>query len=531
MDGHSSEPSILDSDSTNQVESFEFDESDTTQLKSLQFGRRRRVAYGKRSGAVAVAKTGRTFFNQRSKSLRADDQFQRSAQVHSATSGRGKTSKGTAKQQHLKEQHDCKPSGRFVRRSLSLPVVGGAKDKPYEQGLTPKMMNCNYNENAHPNLIRRDSTAFDSSSSSTCFSSISRSVSGQGSLASSTTANTMTSFSTSKTLNSNEVGSSMSNYASPPRGNSSFSRKRGVCESPVVCPDDQASNGGTSSSFGSRRARSRIFSPDSTKKMIEASLALDTNDLIPIPVESTKERDGVFLNESDTEEEDQDTSMCLLSNSIDIEAIDDDADDCQNDNSIDLGVPPNRMRRISSVGGTFEEAIFAPVELKQGTRAYDEVFANMSCYDDLKFLIRELRKWHSGRQAVVFGSIRRLCTIVPPRQWGHERKVAFHEWVTTHLGFCHKSGGGMVSYLQTSQANGKQVLKTLEAALLSYKESSKGDRLQQSRKTCVQPRLPISSIRLMRRSVSTPMIPSLKKMSLTSPSLLPNVRPSLSRYV
>jgi hypothetical protein len=263
--------------------------------------------------------------------------------------------------------------------------------------------------------------------------------------------------------------------------------------------------------------------------MIEASLALDTNDLIPIHSSSSvRQRDGLSFHESDTEEEDQDSSMCLLSNSIDIEG-NDDPEEGHNDNSIDLGIPPGRMRRMSSVGGTFEEAIFAPVELKQGTRVHDQVFSNMSSYEDLKFLIRELRKWNSGKQTVVFGTIRRLCTIVPPKQWGHERKLAFHEWATTHLGFCHRSGGGMVSYLQTSQSNGRQVLKTLEAALLSHKESSKSDRMQQTRKTFVQPRLPMSSIKLMRRSVSTPMMPSLRSMSLTSPGLIPNVRPSLSR--
>lgn len=528
MDRNNSDTSILDSGntSTNQVESFEFDESDSTQLKSLQFGRRRRVAYGKRSGVPS--NSSRSFLNDQLKTFGSDGQFQND-KVHSTTSGRDKVSNFAV--QKTTGQQDCEPSRSAFRRSLSLPGVGSRKDKLFDQDLTPKTVNCNYNENAHPNLMRRESMAFVSSSSSTCFSSISRSASGQGSIASTTTntTNTMASFSTAKTSDSNEVGSLMNNYASPARGNTSFSRKRGVCESPIVCPDDQVSNGGTSSSYGSRRARSRIFSPDSTKKMIEASLAFDTNDLIPIPKESVKQRNGVSFNESDTEEEDQDTSMRLLSNSIDIEAIDDDAEDCPNENSIDLGVPPSMMRRTSSVGSTFEEAIFAPVESKQGTRAHEQVFAHMSCYDDLKFLIRELRKWNSGHQAVVFGSIWRLCTIVPPRQWGHQRKIAFHEWATTHLGFCHKSGGGMVSYLQTSQSNGKHVLKTLEAALLSYKESSKSDRLQQSRKTCVQPRLPISSIKLMRRSVSTPMIPSLKKMSLTSPGFLPNVRPSLSR--
>ena len=160
----------------------------------------------------------------------------------------------------------------------------------------------------------------------------------------------------------------------------------------------------------------------------------------------------------------------------------------------------------------------------------------MSSYDDLKFLIRELRKWNSGKQAMVFG-MKKLCTIVLPSKWKHQRKMSLNQWVTTHFKFTLKSGGGNVSYLQTSRSNGEQVLKKLDAALLSYKESSKGNRPKPLEEVqtipplplpLTIPQLPMSSIKIS-RSFSTPMMPILRRRSATNPSILPSLRSSLSK--
>ena len=149
----------------------------------------------------------------------------------------------------------------------------------------------------------------------------------------------------------------------------------------------------------------------------------------------------------------------------------------------------------------------------------------MSSYEDLKFLIRQLRAWKNGTQAMVS----RFCTVVPPSKWKHERKNKFNHWLTSSLGFSLRSGGGGVLYLQTNKTNASKVHKELEDAMLSYKTTSKDNcaRPKLERKSTCPPAFPISSVKIAR----SPSIPMLRGRSLTSPSVFPSFRSRRSRYV
>ncbi len=524
-----------------------------------------------------------------------------------------------------------------------------------------------------------------------CFKSLSRSASlnshgsaygklGGNHHVSATTA-TATAVATANTNNSNDIGGESTstravgnlNYCTttPSRSASTTSsRKRGVFDSPLVynqddydeyynnCSNDHShhSNSGvdpmsgvmmngaaiggsrrSNSSYGSRRARSRIFSPDSTKKLMDMEEAkanmyghghgivnasggiydclgassnagggggplssqsslsninpsgiVGASSIIRKKEESFQESDdddhdaneelnmSILLSAScETHEEVAET--LLPSDRIQMLPIDTYATSQVSqvdDNRIDAApalhsqLPPNRLKRMSSVGsGTFEQAIFQPVESTHTTsldiasmyrnpksnveaqhplqirhiggddgiaptnKLHDEhssIFATMSSYDDLKFLIKELRRWNENRQTAASFGFNNNCTIVPPNKWKHERKLLFIEWTTCHLGFCRRSGGGKLVYLQTSVTKGKRVLKDLEAALLSYKQDCKRSEQQDAELVQEQRRLkssntlivnqsdrnkvpPLSSIKILRRDVPTPLLPSSRQ--------------------
>ena len=167
---------------------------------------------------------------------------------------------------------------------------------------------------------------------------------------------------------------------------------------------------------------------------------------------------------------------------------------------------------------SFEDAIFAPVESIKMER--DEVIAapeidndntifnTMSSYEDLKFLIKELRRWSSGKQLHASFGINKNCTVVPPNSWPSARRASFVEWATFHLGFCHKCCGGTVVYLQINESNAKQVQNDLEKALLEYKETSKNNR----QKVCRTERKE-KKISLFPQNETTPLPMSTIKIS------------------
>ena len=137
---------------------------------------------------------------------------------------------------------------------------------------------------------------------------------------------------------------------------------------------------------------------------------------------------------------------------------------------------PLQPRRMSSVGDLpFEEAIFAPVEsspsiMIKNTDENKAIFDTMSSYEDLKFLLKELRRWSGGKLLASFG-MSKTCTVVPPKSWNESRRTAFVQWTTVHLGFCFKSCGGGVNYLQINSSKAKELQEDLEKAILEHKEA------------------------------------------------------------
>ena len=373
-----------------------------------------------------------------------------------------------------------------------------------------------------------DSLTF-STNGSSCFSSLCNANRGSGTI-----------FSSLNEDNSN-CNSLLAPCLTPSRSVSSSSRKRGargVCESPLLHYDDVSSSSGLSaanllstSSFGSsRRARSRIFSPESTKKIMAAEAAAaakekfrdglvrDQNDEQE-PNENRennnddkkKKRNGrakkfermttlrtknESFNESESEMEvdfdDVDNSFSFHNTSCELSQIDlEDSDKLenkqrqQNHQSSNETIPKKKSlmplqlmpRRMSSVGNmSFDDAIFGPVESNKMERGdvekNESIFDTMSSYEDLKFLIKELRRWSSGKLHASFG-MNKNCTVVPPNSWSSSRRAAFVQWTTFHLGFCHKCCGGSVSYLQISESKAKKIQKDLEKTLLEYKETCK----------------------------------------------------------
>ena len=182
---------------------------------------------------------------------------------------------------------------------------------------------------------------------------------------------------------------------------------------------------------------------------------------------------------------------------------------------------PMMPRRMSSVGDVpFEEAIFAPVENPRNdfnnsnrminnnttninnhnnhnnnnndykdnfnnpnvSPLRNNIFETMSSYEDLKFLVKELRRWSGGKLHASFGGMSKNCTVVPPNAWSSTRRAGFVEWMTIQLGFSHRCCGGNVNYLQIGASKAKELQKNLEKSLLEFKEKSRSRRKQQQKK-------------------------------------------------
>jgi hypothetical protein len=169
---------------------------------------------------------------------------------------------------------------------------------------------------------------------------------------------------------------------------------------------------------------------------------------------------------------------------------------------------PSRLRRMSSCEGTFEDNIFVPVEKSPAEKVKEDadIFATMSSYEDLKFLIKALRRWSVDKQIASFG-MSKACIIVPPNCWKSERKAGFMSWTTSHLGFSHRSGGGVVTYIQTSATKGRFIQKQLEKALLEHKKNNKPLKKSNTRKA-KEPELeaPFSSIKIASNTMTTPFL-------------------------
>lgn len=259
------------------------------------------------------------------------------------------------------------------------------------------------------------------------------------------------------------------------------SRKRCVCYSPAIDGDEIISTDGISmgrpstSSYGSRRARSRIFSP---KRLIELVPCVNPEHQIDTP-----RNDFCSPPRNDDSETDEQSASIHLSISSDIPYESYEDYDNENNRSIDLcanssdekdesfKLPPSKPKRVSSIGGgSFAETVFAPVESTSAKKEV-EAFRHISSYQDLKYLVKELRRWSDGKRIVSFG-MSNNCTVVPPNKWPSGRKAAFISWTTSYLGFCLRSGGGTVNYLHTNADKAMAIHQELENVLIEYKKNS-----------------------------------------------------------
>ena len=409
--------------------------------------------------------------------------------------------------------------------------------------------------------------------------------------------------SNSARLGSFGFGSSTNLLSSPTRsiaaGSTASSRKRGVCESPVLDGDDiisspSGSTGLLSCSSRRSRTRSRIFSPDSTKKLMASAASamcgivdedffrtVGTGIDVVTGRRSTstgtgehhqpqhrgngRKRDSSLFrdceDDSDDDEDHSNDSMVhdasmesegfevqpagivmssrlnnLKNDDDDVVGDDEDptarlfgasgSDDMDNPACLgQMSPPPRTCRRSRS--DTFAESVFgsvdgsldvmaspekkckmdespapspsagaslppvaaakkidkaadkAPEETKMAETAKskshdqeeeeEDPLKSVSSYEDLKFMIKTLRKWSKGKNLASFG-VAMGCTIAIPSKWSPVRKGAFMSWAKSGLGFSLRSGGGSVAFLQTTSAKGMEVLKDLEAKLLRHKE-------------------------------------------------------------
>jgi len=314
-------------------------------------------------------------------------------------------------------------------------------------------------------------------------------------------------------------------FASPA---SASSRKRGVCYSPLLDADDVCDlvpTGGLSASLHSSssyrtRARSRIFSPDSTRKKVTAALSSEKEDRFAdrssnLHQSADKYRsahdktDGRCDNEtSDTESEKSHLDLdCSFTTDVNDEA-DDVSTATETEDAVDaVMLPPKTLRSRSS---NFDEAIFGSQNETHPTKSESicltssgmekELFESIPCYDDLKFLIKELRKVHTTKNFASFG-LSSNCTVVPRSAWPSGRKTAFVQWATTKLGFSLRSAGGNVAYLQVTFEKGADILKALESCLIDHKATL----LQKEKETVAAPHnTPLFHTMTLPSSISKP---------------------------
>jgi len=305
-------------------------------------------------------------------------------------------------------------------------------------------------------------------------------------------------------------------------GATTSSRKRGVCDSPVFLSDERGygniggkivcgigergsvapllndveSSAGalsitrhsTSSIDGlsDRRSRSRIFSPDSTRRIIESCTATTFGSL---PSSLGRYRSCTAVDKDDRcgSDSGSSTDSNTISSGNNVECVED-GGLRGGGLGLQLPLPLPRTRRVSSLDrGTFENMVFSPVDngggedeqgYDQNSRVLDyqtastKIFERISSYDDLKFMIKELRKWKQEKNFASFG-MAKTCTIVLPNSWSPSRRSFFISWVKKELGFCHRSGGGAVNYLQATTVRGTEILRQLESSLLEHKLKEK----------------------------------------------------------
>jgi hypothetical protein len=225
-------------------------------------------------------------------------------------------------------------------------------------------------------------------------------------------------------------------------------RKRGICESPVDDFDE--------CSFSAPSVRRSRLTPTSTAIQGTSTFSFtptnkegDTLHRDTGSSESQRKRDMEF------ETDDGDS----LSDGDDSEATTESNFKSEMQNFTPFG---SAQRRQSSMS-FFPDNLLDPA--KSGPV---DVIKSMTSYQDLRFLVKSLRKEKMGS--------RTSWHVAPPVAWDTSRRAAFFQWTTQSLGFSFRAGGMAIAYLQISKSKGAEFLELLESAVLSYKQKGLGEK-------------------------------------------------------
>jgi len=94
----------------------------------------------------------------------------------------------------------------------------------------------------------------------------------------------------------------------------------------------------------------------------------------------------------------------------------------------------------------------------------------VSSYEDLKYLIKILRKWSNGKNAASFGA-GTGCTIAIPAKWSQARRQSFLNWSIHGLGFNIDSvQQGKARSIKAPARKATKIHQDLETKLLRHKE-------------------------------------------------------------
>lgn len=241
------------------------------------------------------------------------------------------------------------------------------------------------------------------------------------------------------------------------------SRKRGVCDSMGFdgCSSDVSSQGA-----GSRRSRtksrSRIYSP-SFAPMLESVKSL--NDATK-KLERRKQAD---IDSDDGVDNDSDDGMLSDDKSCESTGFEYDGFNSKAAPAANVSRPPRTIRRSSS--NNFEESVFGAARtLETKVLSNEGIVQSMPSVEDLKFLIKNLRKSKKGA-ATTFGKIT-TWTVSLPSQWPSERRAKVLHWSTQDLGFSMRTGGPSVVFLNIASSRAPELLSQLESAFSFHREAN-----------------------------------------------------------
>eukprot|EP00980_Cylindrotheca_fusiformis_P029280 scaffold22800_cov204-Cylindrotheca_fusiformis.AAC.3 len=233
--------------------------------------------------------------------------------------------------------------------------------------------------------------------------------------------------------------------SSPAGASVGSSRKRGICESPMYDFDD--------CSFSATPAvrRSRFFSPGSEPPSPGFLLQTGDGDREAFKRAGASGRSGLDEFESDDGFSDADDS----------------GDDASTESMDHATTPQNRFVSFDEKQRSQSALGFSPEnQLEPGKSRAEDVIKSMPSLQDLRFLVKSLRKEKIGS--------RTSWHVAPPVAWDSNRRSAFFQWTTRSLGFSFRAGGMAIAYLQIAKNKGAGILELLESAMVSSKQKGLG---------------------------------------------------------